>query len=329
MTANPAWYAVQSLPYLMEYPYECSEQVFSRLYANLVGCPNPASPTPASKPCWPSGQRQAQNGTAAQRKRPRKQAGPKPGAEKPAAAGNPLGARRPEAKPSAWPASPPCLTSRAAAHRNRPRPGQAPGHAGPERRVPVVREDARRPLPHPAHRGRLRQVEASWAPSTPATDAAARPCCKQRPALPRRRYCPTTTPSCAARKAVKLADNHLDDLQIQALYARSFWPGQPVAIGRRRPAYCLLPRAGRPVLARARALPAGPGGPGLVPGQQSGPGDPGNPAGAGRKRPALARAGHVLEGSARRLLLARGPHRNPGHAHRGLRRSEKRPESGG
>lgn len=36
MTENPAWYAVQALPYLMEYPYECSEQVFSRLYANLI-----------------------------------------------------------------------------------------------------------------------------------------------------------------------------------------------------------------------------------------------------------------------------------------------------
>ncbi len=36
MTENPAWYAVQALPYLMEYPYECSEQVFSRLYANLL-----------------------------------------------------------------------------------------------------------------------------------------------------------------------------------------------------------------------------------------------------------------------------------------------------
>ncbi|MEJ7662980.1 MAG: hypothetical protein WKG07_27215 [Hymenobacter sp.] len=36
MTANPAWYAVQSLPYLMEYPYECAEQTFSRLYANLL-----------------------------------------------------------------------------------------------------------------------------------------------------------------------------------------------------------------------------------------------------------------------------------------------------
>lgn len=35
-TANPAWYAVQALPYLMEYPYECSEQVFNRFYANSI-----------------------------------------------------------------------------------------------------------------------------------------------------------------------------------------------------------------------------------------------------------------------------------------------------
>jgi hypothetical protein len=35
-TANPAWYAVQSLPYLMEYPHECSEQVFERVYANAL-----------------------------------------------------------------------------------------------------------------------------------------------------------------------------------------------------------------------------------------------------------------------------------------------------
>ncbi|PKP21868.1 MAG: hypothetical protein CVU05_05860 [Bacteroidetes bacterium HGW-Bacteroidetes-21] len=35
-TANPAWYAVQSLPYIMEYPYECAEQVFSRYYGNTL-----------------------------------------------------------------------------------------------------------------------------------------------------------------------------------------------------------------------------------------------------------------------------------------------------
>ncbi|MBK8556605.1 MAG: hypothetical protein IPL65_12935 [Lewinellaceae bacterium] len=35
-TSNPAWYVVQSLPYLMEYPHECSEQIFSRFYANTL-----------------------------------------------------------------------------------------------------------------------------------------------------------------------------------------------------------------------------------------------------------------------------------------------------
>lgn len=35
-TSNPAWYAIQALPYLMEYPYECAEQTFSRLYANTI-----------------------------------------------------------------------------------------------------------------------------------------------------------------------------------------------------------------------------------------------------------------------------------------------------
>lgn len=36
ITSNPAWYAVQALPYLMEYPYECNEQTFSRYYANAL-----------------------------------------------------------------------------------------------------------------------------------------------------------------------------------------------------------------------------------------------------------------------------------------------------
>lgn len=35
-TNNPAWYAVQAIPYLMEYPYECLEQTFSRYYANSL-----------------------------------------------------------------------------------------------------------------------------------------------------------------------------------------------------------------------------------------------------------------------------------------------------
>ncbi|QJW92094.1 alpha-2-macroglobulin [Spirosoma taeanense] len=36
VTSNPAWYALQALPYLMEYRYECAEQLFSRLYANSL-----------------------------------------------------------------------------------------------------------------------------------------------------------------------------------------------------------------------------------------------------------------------------------------------------
>ncbi len=36
MVSQPAWYAVMALPYLMEYPYECSEQTFNRLYANAL-----------------------------------------------------------------------------------------------------------------------------------------------------------------------------------------------------------------------------------------------------------------------------------------------------
>ncbi len=35
-TSNPVWYAVQALPYLMEYPYDCAEQLFSRYYANSL-----------------------------------------------------------------------------------------------------------------------------------------------------------------------------------------------------------------------------------------------------------------------------------------------------
>lgn len=35
-SSNPAWYALQALPYMMEYPYQCTEQVFSRFYANSL-----------------------------------------------------------------------------------------------------------------------------------------------------------------------------------------------------------------------------------------------------------------------------------------------------
>lgn len=36
-TSNPSWFAIQSLPYLMQYPHECNEQIFSKMYANAIG----------------------------------------------------------------------------------------------------------------------------------------------------------------------------------------------------------------------------------------------------------------------------------------------------
>lgn len=36
LTSNPVWTALQSLPYLADFPYECAEQLFSRFYANTL-----------------------------------------------------------------------------------------------------------------------------------------------------------------------------------------------------------------------------------------------------------------------------------------------------
>ncbi len=36
MVSQPVWYAIMALPYLMEYPHECSEQTFNRFYANTL-----------------------------------------------------------------------------------------------------------------------------------------------------------------------------------------------------------------------------------------------------------------------------------------------------
>ncbi|HRO76576.1 MAG TPA: alpha-2-macroglobulin family protein [Crocinitomicaceae bacterium] len=35
-TSNPAWYVIQALPYMLEYPHDCSEQIFTRFYANAI-----------------------------------------------------------------------------------------------------------------------------------------------------------------------------------------------------------------------------------------------------------------------------------------------------
>jgi len=59
-TANPAWYAVQALPYMMEYPYECSEQTFSRFYANSIAT-HIANSSPKIKAVFDSWKRDAES----------------------------------------------------------------------------------------------------------------------------------------------------------------------------------------------------------------------------------------------------------------------------
>lgn len=59
-TPNPIWLAVLSLPYMMEYPYECSEQLFGRYYANAIGT-HLANSDPAIKRVFDQWKRDAQN----------------------------------------------------------------------------------------------------------------------------------------------------------------------------------------------------------------------------------------------------------------------------
>ncbi|MGB1317459.1 MAG: alpha-2-macroglobulin, partial [Flavobacteriales bacterium] len=59
-TPNPVWLAVLSLPYMMEYPYECSEQIFSRYYANAIGT-HLANSDPAIKRVFDQWKSAAQN----------------------------------------------------------------------------------------------------------------------------------------------------------------------------------------------------------------------------------------------------------------------------
>lgn len=37
VTADPSWYAIQALPKLMDYPHECTDQIFNRLYGAIIG----------------------------------------------------------------------------------------------------------------------------------------------------------------------------------------------------------------------------------------------------------------------------------------------------
>lgn len=62
MSANPAWYAIQSLPYMMEFPNECAEQIFTRLYANSIAT-HLANSNPTIKKVYQEWQRAYQSGS--------------------------------------------------------------------------------------------------------------------------------------------------------------------------------------------------------------------------------------------------------------------------
>ena len=67
MSENPAWYAIQALPYMMEYPYECAEQTFTRLYANSIAT-HLAQSSPEIKKIYQTWVEQAKNGKRLQSK---------------------------------------------------------------------------------------------------------------------------------------------------------------------------------------------------------------------------------------------------------------------
>lgn len=67
MSENPAWYAIQALPYMMEFPYECAEQTFTRLYANSIA-KHLANSSPEIKKVYESWAENAKNGNGLQSK---------------------------------------------------------------------------------------------------------------------------------------------------------------------------------------------------------------------------------------------------------------------
>ncbi|AWM33396.1 alpha-2-macroglobulin family protein [Hymenobacter nivis] len=225
MTANPAWYAVQSLPYLMEYPYECSEQVFDRLYANVLAAQILRS-NPRFKTVLAEWTRQAQSGTAAQR--------------------NAL-----ESKLSQNQELKNLLLQETPWVRDAQGETERLGRLTTLFDTVRLRTETTRALAKlqamqrpdgafpwfekmPADRyltqlivagfGKLKKLGALDASQNAAARSILQNALRYLDAATARDYA-----ELRRQKAAKLADNHLGDLQIQALYARSFWPGQPVA----------------------------------------------------------------------------------------------------
>ncbi|NML66186.1 hypothetical protein HHL22_13315 [Hymenobacter sp. RP-2-7] len=233
LTANPAWYAVQSLPYLMEYPYECSEQVFDRLYANLLAA-QVLKANPRFKTVLAEWTRQAQSGPTAQ----------------PNALASKL-AQNQDLKnlllqETPWVRDAQSETerlarlstlfdeARLAAETTRAlaklQAMQLPDGSWPWfERMPTDRYLTQLIV---AGFGKLRALGAFDA----SQDAAARPLLQAALGYLDRQLARDYA-ELRQTKGVKLPENHLGDLQVQALYARSYWPQLAV------------PTASRPALA--------------------------------------------------------------------------------
>jgi len=225
MTANPAWYAVQSLPYLMEYPYECSEQTFSRLYANLLAA-QILKANPRFKTVLAEWMRQAQSGTAAQQN----------------ALASKL-AQNQELKnillqETPWVRDAQGETERLARLSSL---FDEPRLQGETARALAKLQAMQLPsgafpwfdkMPADRYITQLIVVGFGKLKKLGAFDASQQDAARDilTNAL---RYLDAATAEDYARlrrqPGVKLAENHLADLHIQALYARSFWPAQAVA----------------------------------------------------------------------------------------------------
>ncbi|WP_310394570.1 MG2 domain-containing protein [Hymenobacter sp.] len=225
LTANPAWYAVQSLPYLMEYPYECSEQVFSRLYANLLAA-HILQSNPRFKTILAEWTRQAQSGTAAQKN----------------ALGSKL-AQNQELKSLLLQETPWVRDAQGEAERLarltelfdearlrgetsrallKLQKMQLPGGAFPW--FDKMPEDRYITQLIVAGLGKLKKLGAFDAEKDAVGRDVLQNALRALDASLARDYA-----ELRRQKDVKLADDHLGDLQIQALYARSFWPASAAA----------------------------------------------------------------------------------------------------
>ncbi|MGI4739471.1 MAG: alpha-2-macroglobulin family protein [Janthinobacterium lividum] len=232
LTANPAWYAVQSLPYLLEYPYECSEQTFSRLYANLLSA-QILKANPRFKTVLAEWARQAQSGTAAQRNQLESKLAQNQELknlllqETPWVRDAQGGTARLARLSSLFDAA--RLQTETATALAKLQRMQLPDGSFPWfEQMPADRYSTQLIV---AGFGKLKKLGAFDASQDDAARAILQHALRYVDASLAHDYA-----ELRRQKDVKLAADHLTDLHVQALYARSFWPQQPVAAAA-KPAY--------------------------------------------------------------------------------------------